>query len=92
MANTKSAEKRWRQSEKRRLRNRSVRSATRTAVRKAILMIQAADPNAEAAVRQAVRALDKAAEKAVIHKNAAARSKSRLMKRYNAVFLQAAGV
>lgn len=84
MANIKSAEKRWRQSEKRRLRNRSVRSAVRTAVRKAVEAIQTDASNTEMAVRQAIRALDKAAEKGIIHRNAAARRKSRLMRRYNA--------
>lgn len=58
----------------------AVRASTRTRVKKAraaIALGKAAD--ATAAVRDAIRALDKAAEKGVIHKNAAARRKSRLM-------------
>jgi small subunit ribosomal protein S20 len=83
LANIKSAEKRWRQSEKRRARNRSVRSATRTAVRSALASIQSDPEAAEAAVRTAIVTLDKAAEKGIIHRNAAARSKSRLMHHFN---------
>jgi small subunit ribosomal protein S20 len=84
LANIKSAEKRWRQSEKRRARNRSVRSATRTAVRAALASIESDGKDAEAAVQRAVITLDKAAEKGIIHKNTAARSKSRLMHHFNA--------
>lgn len=81
MANTKSAEKRWRQSLKRRLRNRMVRTATRTYVKTVNRSIGAGEPD-EAALRQAIRALDKAAEKGIIHPNNAARRKSRLMHRF----------
>lgn len=82
---TRSAAKAHRQSLKRRLRNRMVRSATRTIVKKAEAAIVAGDPEAaREAVRAAMRHLDRAAKKGVIHANAAARRKSRLILKYNA--------
>ena len=86
MANIKSALKRIRQDEKRRARNRIIRSRTRTFVKNAKQAIAEGD-NTEAAkaVQQAISALDKAAQKGVIHRNNAARRKSRLMKRFNAL-------
>ncbi len=82
MANTKSAIKRIRQNEKRRLRNRMVKSKTRTYIKKAIKVIESKDLEAaKAAALTAIKALDKAAEKGVLHKNNAARRKSRLMRR-----------
>ena len=83
MANSKSALKRWRQSLAARDRNRSIKSRTRTALGKALAAIQDDAATAEEAVREAVSALDKAAQARVIHDNAAARGKSRLLKRYN---------
>jgi small subunit ribosomal protein S20 len=86
LANTKSAIKRARQNIKRRVRNRIVRSSTRTYVKKARTLIEGEDTSlATEAVREAVSALDKAAQKGVIHRNNAARRKSRLMKRLNAM-------
>ncbi len=84
MANIKSAEKRWRQNIKRRARNRIVRSTARTYVRNARVAIEKgpADESAEA-VREAISALDRAVSKGVIHRNNAARRKSRLMQRLN---------
>ncbi len=82
---TRSAAKAHRQSLKRRLRNRMVRSATRTIVKKAEAAIAAGDPEAaRQAVRAALRHIDRAAKKGVIHANAAARRKSRLVLKYNA--------
>ncbi|NLG97581.1 MAG: 30S ribosomal protein S20 [Chloroflexi bacterium] len=82
MANIKSQIKRNRQNEKRRLRNRVYRGRARTFVAKANTAIQSEDPEAaKASVLQAISALDRAAQKGVIHKNNAARRKSRLMKR-----------
>ena len=81
MAHSKSALKRWRQSLVRRDRNRSVKSKTRTLLNKALSTV--GQEGSEASVRAAVGALDQAAQKGVIHKNAAARSKSRLLKRFN---------
>ena len=83
MAHSKSAIKRWKQSLKRRDRNRSVKSQTRTLLNKAVVAIETDPANAEEAVRAAVSALDRAAQKNVIHGNAASRGKSRLLKRFN---------
>ena len=81
MANIKSAIKRNRQNEKRRQHNRIFRGAARTAVKKARLAIEAEDLDAaREATLVAVSALDKAAEKGILHKNNASRRKSRLMK------------
>ncbi|MEZ4861518.1 MAG: 30S ribosomal protein S20 [Caldilineaceae bacterium] len=79
MANIKSAEKRNRQMQKRAVLNRVVRNSTRTAIKKARLAVENGDADAQANVMTAIRALDKAASKGVIHKNNAARRKSRLM-------------
>lgn len=83
MANHKSALKRIRSSARRRIRNRIYKSRTRTEVKKARLAIsgKADIQTAIEQVRQAVSQLDKAASKGVIHKNNAARTKSRLMKK-----------
>lgn len=81
MANIQSAIKRNRQNEKRRLRNRNVRGKARTQVKKAKEAIQTGDREAAIAnVKEAVKSLDRAASKGVIHKNNAARRKSRLFK------------
>lgn len=91
MANIKSQIKRIRQNEKRRLRNRYFKGRARTFVKRARLSIQHGSlEQAIEATRLAVSALDKAAEKGVIHKNNAARRKSRLMKRLAALQKQAA--
>jgi small subunit ribosomal protein S20 len=79
MPNTKSAEKRARQGEKRYTRNRVYRSGARTAVKKARTLINTGNAEATEAVLKAVKALDVAAQKGVIHANNAARRKSRLM-------------
>jgi small subunit ribosomal protein S20 len=82
LANIKSAIKRNKQNEKRRVRNRVFRGRARTFVQKARLELQGGvSETAESAVKLAISTLDKAAEKGVIHKNNAARRKSRLMKR-----------
>lgn len=86
MANIRSAIKRMRQNEKRRLRNRRMRSRTRTFVRKANALIASGDKaEAETSVQAAVRELDKSAQKGIIHPNNAARRKSRLMEKFNAL-------
>ena len=82
MANIKSQIKRNRQNIKRRARNRVVRGNFRTALRRARLAIESGDAEqANEAAKAATKALDKAAAKGVIHKNKAARQKSRLMQR-----------
>lgn len=86
MANTKSALKRIRQTEKRRARNRVYRGSARTFVRKARLALDEGDLDAaRAATMEAVSALDKAAEKGVLHRNNASRRKGRLMKQLAAL-------
>jgi small subunit ribosomal protein S20 len=81
LANIKSAIKRNKQNEKKRIRNRVYRGTARTFVAKARTAINAKDAEAaKAATLEAISALDKAAQKGVIHKNNAARRKSRLMK------------
>ena len=84
MANTQSAVKRIRRSERRRRINQVHRSRARTYVKRTRMLIAAGQlEEAEAAAQQAVSSLDKAAQKGIIHKNTAARSKSRLLKRLN---------
>ena len=82
MANIKSQIKRNRQNDKRRLRNRVYRGTARIAVKSARTAIDTGVPESQAALMQAIRTLDKAAGKGVIHKNNAARRKSRLMKAF----------
>jgi small subunit ribosomal protein S20 len=85
LPNTKSAIKQVKVQERRRQRNKSVRSATRTYLRRAETAIKDGDANPlSETVRRAIGALDRAARKGVIHRNAAARGKSRLMKKVNA--------
>ncbi len=81
MANTKSAKKRMRQNEKRRTRNRMVRSKVRTAVKTARTAVASGGAEARAMVLEAIRALDKAVTRGVIHRNTAARKKSALARR-----------
>jgi small subunit ribosomal protein S20 len=83
MPNNPSAAKRMRQEQKRRLHNRMVKSIVKTNITKARQAI-ASGVDAEMAVRAAVSELDRAAKKGVIHRNNAARRKSRLMKQLNA--------
>ena len=86
MPNNPAAAKRMRQEQKRRLHNRSVKSIVKTQITRARQAI-ASDTSVEAAeeaVRAAVSELDRAAKKGVIHRNNAARRKSRLMKQLNA--------
>jgi small subunit ribosomal protein S20 len=80
LANIKSAIKRMKQNEKRRLRNRIFRGRARSFVREARAALTSNDLDAaREEVRKAISALDKAAEKGVIHRNNASRRKSRLM-------------
>ena len=86
MANLKSAIKRNRQNDKRRLRNRIYRGQARTFIRDArASMLEENLEEARLSTLRAVKALDKAAEKGIIHKNNAARRKSRLMKQLAAL-------
>ena len=90
MANIKSQIKRNRQNEKRHDRNKAVRSELKTRVKSAAAAAEAGTDNAAALANLADKRLDKAAAKGVIHKNAAARRKSRLHKRLNAAAAAAA--
>ena len=88
--NTQAAEKYYRASQRRRMRNKPVRTHARTTVRDALAAIDAnADQSdwsdADAAVAAAVSALDRAAQKGVMHASSAARRKSRLLRRYHTV-------
>jgi small subunit ribosomal protein S20 len=86
MANTRSALKRIRTSEKRRVRNMAVRTGVRTAVKTTRTALAGSDvQEARASLARAVQLLDKAVTKGVVHKNAAARKKSRLTRQLNAL-------
>jgi len=87
MPNNPSAEKRMRQEQKRRQHNRMVKSIVKTNVTKARQAITTGIESEEA-VRAAVSELDRAAKKGVIHRNNAARRKSRLMKQLNKITTQ----
>jgi small subunit ribosomal protein S20 len=81
LANIKSAIKRNKQNEKRRLRNRIYRGRARTFVKNARTAITEGTPeDARTATLKAISALDRAAQKGILHKNNAARRKSRLMR------------
>lgn len=84
MANTPSARKRIRQNEKRRLRNRGVRSAVRSSVKSAREALGGKDADVGATVREAIRAIDRAVTKGILHRNTAARRKSSLARTLNA--------
>jgi small subunit ribosomal protein S20 len=77
----KSAKKQLRTSQARRLRNQATRARVKTIVRAARAAVAASAATAESSVRHACKTVDKAASKGVLHRNAAARRKSRLMKR-----------
>jgi small subunit ribosomal protein S20 len=82
MPNSKSAEKRLRQNVIHRFRNRTVKSALRTQLRKVNEALEAGDVSkAEDEYHEAARRLDRAGQKNIIHRNTASRTKSRLQKR-----------
>jgi small subunit ribosomal protein S20 len=81
VANIRSQIKRNRQNERRRLRNKAVRSELKTRVKVAVASAEGGSETSADALRLAVKRLDMAAAKGVIHKNQAANRKSRLMKR-----------
>ncbi len=79
MANSPQAKKRARQSEKRRTQNNGQRSLVRTVIKKVISAVDAGDKEqAQAAYQSAVPVIDRMADKGILHKNKAARHKSRL--------------
>lgn len=83
MANIKSALKRIRSSERKRQRNKPVRTALKTYVKTAQQQITTGSDESAASVVRAISELDKAASKGIIHPNQAARRKSRLMAKLN---------
>ncbi|MCL4422204.1 MAG: 30S ribosomal protein S20 [Actinobacteria bacterium] len=83
MANIKSQIKRNRQNERRRIRNKAVRSELKTRTKAAIAASEAGAEDAAARIQAAVKRIDKAAAKGVIHRNQAANRKARLMRRAN---------
>ncbi len=78
MANTRSAMKRIKQNEKRRLRNRAARSTIRSALKTARAAAAEKSPQSKEVVLEAIRILDRAVSRGVIHRNTAARKKSAL--------------
>lgn len=84
MANIKQQQKRVKTNEKRRLRNKSIRSAVRTEIRKFRAAVESGDKEAaEAQLRIASRALDKSVTKGVFHRNNAANKKSKMARAVN---------
>ena len=81
-----SAEKRYRQSEDKRLKNKAVKSAVRTSVKKFQALAQKKNTGeAEIALRDMVKKIDTAAQKGIIKKNNAARKKSRMQRLFNSI-------
>ncbi len=85
MANIKSQIKRNKQNEKRHERNKAVKSELKTRVKQALTSAADGTPDIEENLKLAVKRLDKAASKGIIHKNQAANRKSALMKRISAL-------
>ncbi len=86
MANSKSQEKRIRQSERARIRNKSVKSKIKSNMADFEKAVQDKDKEAaESSLKDTIKSLDKAASKNIIHKNNAANKKSRLMKDLNSI-------
>ena len=84
MANTKSAKKSIKVQERRRVRNQMVKTRVRTNLKRANHAVAGSDSEqASADVAAAISEIDKAVSKGIIHKNTAARKKSRLMKKLN---------
>jgi len=84
LPNTKSAKKRVRQIRKRTIRNKIIKARVKTAIKNFNKALENQE-NVEEALRMAVKTIDKAASKGVIHKNNAARKKSKLYKKYNEI-------
>lgn len=84
MPNIKSAIKRVQIAETRRLSNSSVKSRVKTAVKKFVEAVPSGDiNNSEGLLKTAIKKMDKAARKGILHKNAVARKKSKLQKAFN---------
>jgi small subunit ribosomal protein S20 len=83
MANIKSAVKRIKVTSRNEKRNKAVKSNIKTILKKAVSLISAKGKDAEKSVREAIKNIDKAVSKGILHKNTASRKKSRLMKKLN---------
>ena len=83
MPNIKSAKKRVKVQEVKRLRNKSYNSALKTAVKAAHVAIETSAPNGEEAARAAMKKLDQSVSKGILHKNTAARKKSAIALKLN---------
>ncbi|HPL63848.1 MAG: 30S ribosomal protein S20 [Syntrophales bacterium] len=83
MATHKSAEKRNRQSKKRRERNVSIKSKVKTSVKKVLAAVEKKDAEAKNILKSTISTITKAASKGVLHKNTASRKVSRLTKKIN---------
>ncbi len=86
MANSPQARKRARQAEKRRRQNTSQRSMVRTYIKRVRAAIESGDASsAQTALAEAIPVIDRMADKGILHKNNAARQKSRLSAHVNAL-------
>ena len=83
MPNIKSAKKRVILAEKRNMRNKAIKSNLKTNIKKANAAIENGEANAEEAARLAIKKIDQAAAKGVMHKNTAARRKSAIARKLN---------
>ena len=90
MPNIKSVKKDVKKSRERRLRNQSAKSAVKTAIKKSRTVIAGDVAAAPDVVRKAIALIDRVEDKGIIHRNTAARRKSRLMKRLNAALAESA--
>lgn len=88
MANIKSSIKRIAVIKKKTLENKMVKTALKTTIKKFDKAVSAGEENSKELMNNAVISLDKAASRGIIHKNAAARKKSRLAKKLNALSAQ----
>ena len=84
MPNSKSAKKRVQVAEVRAARNKACNSALKTSIKKANAAIDINDANKAEAVKAAVKSIDQAAAKGILHKNCAAHKKSAIVKKLNA--------
>ena len=85
MPNIKSAKKRVLTIAKKTQRNKAHKSALKTAISKAIVNISNSSDNAKDSAKLAIQSIDKAVSKGILHKNTAARKKSAIMRKLNAV-------
>ena len=85
MPNIKSAKKRVKVIATKTLRNKAINTALKTDIKKANIALENKDANTAEAVKVAIRAMDKATAKGILHKNCASRKKSQLVVKLNAM-------